>query len=75
VLNGQVRWQGEEIGDVGVLEVVDNVVTAHDGVVNLADGGRVDKMATELLEIVDAWRVTANQRAEFVSKLREFVDA
>lgn len=27
VLNGEIRWQGEEIGDVGILTVVDNKVT------------------------------------------------
>jgi hypothetical protein len=27
VLNGEIKWQGEEIGDVGILVCVDNKVT------------------------------------------------
>jgi hypothetical protein len=30
-LNGLVEWQGEERGDTGVIQVVDNVVTSHEG--------------------------------------------
>lgn len=29
VLNGQIQWQGEEIGDVGIIKVVDNKVTTQ----------------------------------------------
>ena len=28
--NGTFRWSGEEVGDTGVLKVVDNVVTVHE---------------------------------------------
>ena len=30
-VNGIVEWQGEDRGDTGVIEVVDNVVTTHEG--------------------------------------------
>jgi len=30
-LNGLVEWLGEDSGDIGVIEVVDNVVTIHEG--------------------------------------------
>ncbi len=35
VLNGQVRWQGSEIGDIGILEVKDNKVVEHKNVLRL----------------------------------------
>jgi hypothetical protein len=31
VLNGQVTWRGEDHGDIGLLEVIDNEVVAHHG--------------------------------------------
>lgn len=31
VLNGDIDWQGEEIGDIGTIEVVDNIVSVHEG--------------------------------------------
>jgi len=34
-LNGQVNWRGEDREDVGVLEVVDNKVSAHHGILTL----------------------------------------
>jgi hypothetical protein len=34
-VNGSVVWQGEDTGDVGVIEVKDNVVTKHEGVVSV----------------------------------------
>jgi len=33
VLNGAVEWSGEERGDVGIIKVKDNVVTAYQGMV------------------------------------------
>jgi hypothetical protein len=35
VLNGQVVWSGEEVTDVGVLEIKDNKVIEHHGVVSI----------------------------------------
>jgi hypothetical protein len=35
VANGEIKWHGEERKDFGVLEVKDNVVTAHKGVLEL----------------------------------------
>lgn len=32
VLNGEVKWDGEDRGDLGVIVVVDNVVTTREGV-------------------------------------------
>jgi hypothetical protein len=32
VLNGSVRWRGEDFDDVGTLTVIDNDVEAHPGV-------------------------------------------
>ncbi len=29
VLNGDIQWQGEETGDIGILRVIDNKVTSH----------------------------------------------
>jgi hypothetical protein len=29
-VNGMVEWRGESMGDIGVIEVVDNVVTVHE---------------------------------------------
>jgi hypothetical protein len=36
-VNGSVVWQGEDTGDVGVIEVKDNVVTKHEGVVSVPE--------------------------------------
>ena len=33
VINGQVKWQGDEIGDVGVLTALDNKVTIKKAII------------------------------------------
>jgi hypothetical protein len=38
VLNGDVEWSGETADDVGIIRVVDNVVTYIEGRTNLQDG-------------------------------------
>lgn len=44
VLTGEVQWQGEEVGDIGILSVKDNVVSTRDLVPTRTDGS------------VDGWR-------------------
>ena len=45
-VNGQVEWRGEDNSDIGVLEVVDNVVTTHEGktIAHLEDARKNEKM-------------------------------
>jgi hypothetical protein len=45
-VNGQVEWRGEDNSDIGVLEVIDNVVTAHSGktIAHLEDERKYAKM-------------------------------
>lgn len=74
VLNGQVRWQGEDIGDVGVLAVKDNVITSHPGITDLYADDDVEKMATELINMLDVYSLNMEERDAFVNKLREFVN-
>ena len=45
-VNGQVEWRGEDNSDIGVLGVVDNVVTTHEGktIAHLEDARKNEKM-------------------------------
>jgi hypothetical protein len=47
-LNGNVSWQGEDRGDVGIIEVKDNNITTYDGVIKLADNVRVHNIVESI---------------------------
>lgn len=45
-LSGEVSWRGEDHSDIGVIKVVDNVVTVHEGVLEIPKAKPVAKVKT-----------------------------
>lgn len=56
-VNGMVEWRGEDSSDIGVIEVVDNVVTKHDGktIAHLKDSRKHEKMTESAIAASEAF--------------------
>ena len=54
LLNGDVSWEGEEMGDAGVIEVVDNVITVHNGITSLEELKEFEETKSEKKAMVQA---------------------
>lgn len=52
ILNGSVEWQGEDRGDVGIIEVRDNIITAHDGILELASDVKIHNVVESIRCII-----------------------
>ena len=69
VLNGTVSWQGEGGGDVGVIEVKDNLVIAHPGITELTADSELDKIANDMFKMLGVSDVSVKKRKEFLKYL------
>lgn len=74
VLNGQVSWQGEDSGDIGVLEVKDNKVIEHAGVYELTENSELEEMASNILEILSVSKVSSTKKTKLIDYLNKVVN-
>ena len=54
-VNGEVVWQGEDTGDVGVIEIVDNEVYVHEKVVEVPEKAKYKKMTESAIAASEAF--------------------
>jgi hypothetical protein len=50
-LNGEVTWDGEDVGDIGVIEVCDNSISTHAGVLSLREVKTIEKAVLQKKEL------------------------
>lgn len=74
VLNGQVKWSGEGINDIGILEVKDNQIIVHSGVISLTEDIDVQAKANELLSMLSVYEFSMKDRERFINRLKEMLE-
>ena len=74
VINGMVSWQGEDGGDVGVIEARNNEIIAHEGVIDLVTDSELDKVTNELFEILDVFNISVETRKKFLKRLESAIN-
>ena len=65
-VNGMVEWVGEDSSDIGVIEVVDNVVETHEGktIAHLEDNRKHEKMTESAIAASEAFKASKSLAAD-----------
>lgn len=79
ILNGQVRWQGEDVNDFGVLEIKDNKVIEHCGIRVISSvatsQSQIKFLADELMSILrHPNNINEEERQDFINTLQKRIN-